>query len=75
MDPLNAFMAKSVPRYEDLFKAKHSDKQALMLFENYLCYRALLDVLSLRVSRWENLVKRKHEGPFLKCGSIYFVDL
>ena len=61
MDALNIFMAKSVPNYAELFKSEHSESQALVLFENYLCYRALLDVLSLRVSRWEHLVKRKHE--------------
>lgn len=59
MNSLNSFMAKSLPTYENLFKAEHSDNQALVLFENYLCYRALLDVLSMRASRWEHLVKRK----------------
>ena len=42
-----------------LFKPEHSHSQALVLFESYLCYRTLLDVLSLRNSRWEHLVKRK----------------
>ena len=56
-DSLNSFMAKSLPTYESLFKAGHSDSQALVLFESYICYRALLDVLSLRTSRWELLVK------------------
>ena len=59
MDALNTFMVKEVPNYAVLFKSEHSESRALMLFENYLCCRALLDVLSLRVSHWEHLVKRK----------------
>ena len=47
----------TIPTYEDLFKIKHSDNQGLLLFEDYLCYRALQDVLSLRESRWEKLVQ------------------
>ncbi|XP_065884313.1 telomeric repeat-binding factor 2-like isoform X2 [Dysidea avara] len=57
MDSLTSFLSHSVPTYKDLFTVRHPENQALLLFENYLCYRALLDVLSLRSSRWEELVK------------------
>ena len=53
---LTSFRSPTIPTYVDLFKVRHSDDQALLLFEDYLCYRALLDVLSLRTSRWEHLV-------------------
>ena len=56
-DLLTSFKSPTVPVYADLFKVRHSDNQALLLFEDYLCYRALQDVLSLRASRWERLVK------------------
>ena len=53
---LTSFRSGTIPTYADLFKVKHSDNQALLLFVDYLCYRALQDVLSLRTSRWEHLV-------------------
>ena len=54
---LTSFKCRTIPTYVDLFKVRHSDDQALLLFEDYLCYRALQDVLSLRTSRWEHLVQ------------------
>lgn len=54
---LTGFMSHNVPTYVDLFKVKHSDNEAVILFQSYLCYRALQDVLSLRTSRWEYLVQ------------------
>lgn len=56
-DLLTGFKSHSIPTYADLFKVKHSDNQALILLEDYLCYRALRESLSLRTSRWEYLVQ------------------
>lgn len=56
-DLLTGFKSHSIPTYVDLFKVKHSDNQALILLEDYLCYRALRESLSLRTSRWEYLVQ------------------
>ena len=58
-----------IPTYEALFEVKHNDDQALMLFEDYLCYRSLQDVLSLRTSRWEQLVQSK-KNSFVICNQI-----
>ena len=50
-------ISHTIPKYADLFNVRHSDEQALLLFENYLCYRALMEyVLSLHTSRWEQLM-------------------
>ena len=45
---------------------KHLDEQALLLFEGYLCYRALQDVLSLRTSHWEHLVECESSKHYCK---------